>query len=89
MDTQPSQFAFKPEHLAKLHALSAKSGKPESEVLDELLDEALASTTPPASPPPYRSALEAFMAAGVIGCIDGPGDLTTNPKHMEGFGKNG
>jgi predicted DNA-binding antitoxin AbrB/MazE fold protein len=27
--------------------------------------------------------------AGLIGCIkDGPADLSTNPKHMEGFGKS-
>lgn len=89
MDTHPSQFGFTPEQFAKLHALSTQSGKSEVEVLDELLDEAISSRTPPASPPPYRSALEAFMAAGVIGCIDGPSDLTTNPKHMEGFGKDG
>jgi hypothetical protein len=28
--------------------------------------------------------------AGLIGCIeDGPSDLSTNPKYMEGFGKSG
>ena len=31
-----------------------------------------------------------FDEAGLIGCIhDGPTDLSTNPKHMEGFGKRG
>jgi len=24
---------------------------------------------------------------GILGCFDGPTDLSTNPKHMEGFGR--
>jgi len=29
-----------------------------------------------------------LAALGVLGCVtDGPSDLATNPKHMEGFGK--
>jgi predicted DNA-binding antitoxin AbrB/MazE fold protein len=32
---------------------------------------------------------ELLDEAGLIGCIkDGPTDLSTNPKHMEGFGKS-
>jgi hypothetical protein len=23
----------------------------------------------------------------LVGCFDGPGDLSTNPKHMEGYGR--
>jgi len=30
-----------------------------------------------------------FEAAGdIIGSLEGPGDLTTNPAHMEGFGES-
>jgi hypothetical protein len=32
-----------------------------------------------------QTALEA--AGPWIGCAEGPGDLSTNPKYMEGFGK--
>jgi predicted DNA-binding antitoxin AbrB/MazE fold protein len=33
---------------------------------------------------------EMLDEAGLIGCIeDGPSDLSTNPKYMEGFGKSG
>jgi metal-responsive CopG/Arc/MetJ family transcriptional regulator len=36
-----------------------------------------------------RSAYDVAMALGVIGCIkDGPEDLSTNPKYMEGFGRD-
>ena len=37
---------------------------------------------------PAASALEAFKKAGLIGIVKtGVGDLSTNKKHMEGFGK--
>jgi hypothetical protein len=39
---------------------------------------------------PEESAFEVASRAGLIGCIKGaprsPTDLSTNPKHMEGFG---
>jgi predicted DNA-binding antitoxin AbrB/MazE fold protein len=32
---------------------------------------------------------DALAAAGLLGCIpDGPADLSTNPKYMEGFGEH-
>ncbi len=31
------------------------------------------------------SALE--LAGDFVGCFEGPGDLSTNPKYMEGFGE--
>jgi hypothetical protein len=37
-----------------------------------------------------ETAFDVFSRAGLIGCIKGsprsPTDLSTNPKHMEGFG---
>ncbi len=34
------------------------------------------------------SGYEALVASGVLGSLKGlPADLSTNPKHMEGFGK--
>jgi len=32
-----------------------------------------------------RSFLEA--AGDLIGCVEGPGDLSHNPEHMQGFGR--
>lgn len=32
--------------------------------------------------------LQRMKALGAVGCAVGPGDLSTNPKHMEGFGTN-
>ena len=30
----------------------------------------------------------ADLAGDLIGCVEGPGDLSTNQKHMEGFGRS-
>jgi hypothetical protein len=35
--------------------------------------------------PTPGSALE--LAGDLVGCVEGPGDLTTNPKYMEGYGR--
>ena len=37
---------------------------------------------------PPESLFDALNAIGAIGCFEGPSDLSTNPKHMEGFGVN-
>lgn len=37
---------------------------------------------------PARSLYNALMAVGAVGCVtDAPADLSTNPVHMEGFGR--
>lgn len=34
-----------------------------------------------------RTLFDVLTERGVLGCYDGPTDLSTNPKHMEGFGE--
>lgn len=36
-------------------------------------------------PKPPVSALD--LAGDVVGCVEGPGDLSTNAKYMDGFGE--
>jgi hypothetical protein len=57
------------------------------------LENRIASTNEPVAPTASGSEETAFdvaRRAGLIGCIRGaprsPTDLSTNPKHMEGFG---
>lgn len=39
------------------------------------------------SAPEDRTLFDVFDEAGLIGCVHGaPADLSTNPRHMEGFG---
>ena len=35
-----------------------------------------------------RSLLDDLHDYGLVGCFKGPTDLATNPKYMEGFGRN-
>lgn len=48
----------------------------------------LSKPAPPRTDEPPRTLYDALNARGLIGCIDGPPDLSTNPKYMEGFGQH-
>jgi Arc/MetJ-type ribon-helix-helix transcriptional regulator len=66
---------------AKLDRVARQRGQSKSEVVRAALQQFLNGELAI----PAESALEAVQPW--IGCVDGPGDLTTNPKYMEGFGK--
>jgi hypothetical protein len=58
-----------------------------AEVAARLSATQMERATPPCEHTQEESAYDAFKRAGLIGCIkDGPSDLSTNPKYMEGFG---
>ena len=38
-------------------------------------------------PRPGESAYDVALRRGLVGVFDGPADLSTNPKHMQGFGE--
>ena len=39
-------------------------------------------------PAPNHGAISALELAGdIVGCVSGPGDLSSNPKYLEGFGQ--
>jgi len=73
-----------PHHLGRrLRQRSKLKGVPES----ELVREALESYLP--APQKVRTAYDAAVALGVIGCAKGlPMDLSTNPKYRKGFGED-
>jgi hypothetical protein len=45
------------------------------------------SSTPEAYGLRERTLFDVLTERGILGCYDGPTDLSTNPKHMEGFGE--
>ncbi len=67
--------------LRKLERVSREEGHSKSAVLRFALQQYLNGKRAPAR----GSFLEA--AGDLIGCVEGPGDLSYNPKHMEGFGR--
>ena len=67
-----------PELSFKLHRAAKQRGQSKSEVVRAALEQFLNGERP-------MSALE--LAGDLVGGGEGPGDLSTNPKYMEGYGK--
>ena len=66
----------------RLRKHARMKGTPESAVVREALETFLAKSAS------VRSAFEVAREAGLIGCVRGaPRDLSTHPRHWEGFGK--
>ena len=66
---------------AQLERLAKSRAQTKSAIVRKALEEMLNGTC---RMKPV-SALE--LAGDVVGCCEGPGDLSTNPKYMEGFGE--
>jgi len=66
----------------RLEAEAHARGVRPSDIVRRALEEHLGETPPP------KNALQLAKELGLIGCFKGlPADLSTNPKHMEGFGE--
>lgn len=71
-----------PEDVAnRLQAASRNTGVSKSEVIREALEAYLANGRDGDDRPTL-----ADRCRDLIGSVDGPSDLSTNPKYMEGFG---
>jgi hypothetical protein len=69
---------------ARLDRAARKRKQSKSDVVRAALEQFLNGQQRPRTPPGV-SALE--LAGDLVGCAEGPGDLSTNPKYMEGYGK--
>ncbi len=85
MATDPNEIQLTEEQRKLLAKRAEETGRPASELLDELLIET--KKRPRRVPREGRSFLDAMKECGMVGAMEGPGDLSTNPAHMEGFGK--
>jgi len=66
----------------RLKQESTSRGKAESDVVREALEQYFAGRQKP------ESCYDIASRTGVIGCAKGlPADLSTNPRHFDGFGK--
>lgn len=72
-----------PEPLrASLESLVETTGRTESDIARDAIEEYLLRHAQP------LTCFELAEQAGLIGCVEsGKGDLSTNPKHMKGFGE--
>ena len=69
---------------ARLHAKLARTAKQRKQSKSDVARAALEHFLNEADAVPPRSLHEALRPW--IGCVAGPGDLSTNPKHMQDFG---
>jgi metal-responsive CopG/Arc/MetJ family transcriptional regulator len=67
-----------PDLSARLDRAAKQRGESKSEVVRAALEQFLKGEPP-------MSALE--LAGDLVGGGEGPGDLSTNPKHLKGFGR--
>ncbi len=65
----------------KLSALASKRGATKSAVLREALEDYLRKTSP------VRPGSCLALASDLVGCVNGPVDLSFHERHMKGFGK--
>ena len=67
----------------RLSRAAKKAGKSESEIVRAAIEDYCAAESP------GPSAYDLFKKAGLIGVAKNlPSDLATNPKYMEGFGRD-
>ncbi len=68
-----------------LAAKANETGRSASELLEEMLGPL---QQPQRQLHSDRSLLDALKERGMVGAMKGPGDLSTNPVHMKGFGES-
>jgi hypothetical protein len=75
----------------RIESYARASGRSTAEVVREAFDEYEAAHNG-SHPEAEESAFDVLNRAGLIGCLkgapDSPTDLSTNPEHMEGFGRD-
>ena len=82
--TKPVWFGMKvtPEQKRKIKELAEREGTSAKEAVLRLVEQAWAEKDVDAPEGSFLSGIE-----HLIGSIEGPADLSTNPKYMEGFGR--
>ena len=85
MSVDPKTISLSDAQRRALAELSDKSGKPWPEVFSEALS--LYRPKVETNGKNGESFGEAAARLGLIGCVEGPADLSTNPAYMEGFGR--
>ena len=87
MNTVPEAIELTGEQQRLLVRIAEQTGKPWPQVLEEALS---SLHVPLASGNHIETVADRMRRFDLLGSItDGPEDLSTNPKYMEGFGEGG
>jgi hypothetical protein len=71
-----------PEQKRKIKRLAEREGTSAKEAVLRLVEQALVAAPVPAPPGSFLSGIE-----DIVGTVEGPVDLASNPRYMEGFGR--
>jgi len=71
-----------PAQKQKIKDLARRDGTSAKETVVRLVEKAIAQDTIDAPAESFLSGIEQ-----IIGSVEGPSDLASNPKHMKGFGR--
>ena len=77
-----------PEQKRKIKRLAEQRGLSQKEAVMRLVEEALGEETSDEAKP-FKAQPGSFLDGieHLVGSVEGPGDLSTNPKYMEGYGR--
>lgn len=90
MAIDPSEIELDETQRRQLAEMAEKTGRAWSELLADALESRLPAPSSADGDRDEESLFDALTRSGFVGCVpDGPPDLSTNPKYMEGFGENG
>ena len=84
MSTDPREIKLTDEQRRLVAERAQETGRPWTELLYELFAALARGKNGKRA---RRTLFDALDERGMIGSFDGPGDLNTNPKYMEGFGE--
>ena len=95
MPIDPEQIALNPEQQKRLAVLAEQMGKDWRVLVDTLFNtlpfagssQAVVRADGNGERLSKMTLYDVLLERGMLGCFDGPSDLSTNPKHMEGFGE--
>lgn len=81
---QPVWFGMKvtPDQKRKIKRLAKKQGVSAKEAVMRLVEDALACEKIEAPNGSFLSGIE-----DIVGSVEGPSDLSSNPKYLQGFGR--
>ena len=91
MATNPKEIQLDDEDRELLAKAADSVGKPWRQLLREHLANYMpsdATTQKGETTSLHKSLHDVLSERGMLGCFEGPTDLSTNPKHMEGFGRD-
>lgn len=83
-NTKTVWFGMKltPEQKEKIRTLARRRGVTQKKAVLDLIEKEVEEESIKAKPGSFLEGIE-----DLAGSVDGPGDMATNPKYMEGYGK--